>query len=218
MKRLGKPPFICLITEGNLTSENYKSEKSEVIDAIRFAVEDGVGIVQVRERDLSARLLFELASEVVDALKDSNALVLVNDRADVAFASRADGVHLRESSLIPAAVRDVFPKQLVIGVSTHDVRSARSAAAGGADFVFFGPVFESPGKGKPTGTDELRDVCRGVADFPVIALGGIDSENAGLAFDSGASGVAGIRSMHDADARRRILRTISARFDRASLE
>lgn len=213
MKRLGKPPFACLITEGKLTPKNYSSERSIVVETIRTAVADGVDLVQIRERDLSARLLFDLATDVVTAVKDTGALVLLNDRADVALASGADGVHLRESSIPPAVVREIFPKHLVIGVSTHDVHAAQSAAAGGADFVFFGPVFESPGKGEPTGPDKLRDVCRAIGGFPVIALGGIDSDNVGLALDAGAAGVAGIRSMHDADERGRILRVIG-RFAR----
>jgi thiamine-phosphate pyrophosphorylase len=134
----------------------------------------------------------------------------VNDRADVAVAVGADGVHLREWSLSPAVIRDCFPPHIVIGVSTHSVEGARSAAEGGADFVFFGPVFDSPGKGSPTGNAELSKVCRAVGDFPVIALGGIDRRTVASAFEAGAKGVAGIRSMHDRAERRRIVSAISA--------
>lgn len=213
MKSLGKPPFVCLITEGKLTSENYRSEGRRVIEAISAAVYDGVHLVQIRERDLPARLLFELTTDVVAALKVSDTLVLVNDRADIAIAAGADGVHLRESSLRPRVIRDTFPADLVVGVSTHDAQGARSAVAGSADFIFFGPVFDSPGKGAAQGCDELQNVCRAVGKFPVIALGGIDGDNVELVMDAGASGVAGIRSMHDAHDRRRILNAVKASLE-----
>lgn len=177
---------------------------------IRDAVSDGVNMVQIRERELPARLLLELVREFVSALEESGTLVLVNDRADVAVAAGADGIHLRESSLSPAVIRDCFPPHLVVGASTHGVEGARSAAERGADFVFFGPLFDSPGKGRPKGTGELLNVCRAVGDFPVIALGGINSENVASAIEAGAKGVAGIRSMHDRAERRRIVSAICA--------
>ena len=205
MKRLGKPPFTCLITEGRTRIDNFESQRIELTRAIRDAVSDGVNIVQLRERELPGRHLFELARAVVEAVKASEAVVLINDRVDVAIAAGADGVHLRESSLDPAIVRSTFQRNLVVGVSTHSVEGARAAASGGADFVFFGPVFDSPGKGSAVGVDELRRVCRAVGDFPVIALGGIDHANVGQVFETGAAGIAGIRSMHDPDVRRQVL-------------
>jgi thiamine-phosphate pyrophosphorylase len=208
VKRFGKLPFVCLITEGKLTLENYKTEKHKVIGAIRAAVDDGIDLIQIREREIPARLLFELTCEIVDVVKDSDALVLVNDRADVAIAAGAEGVHLRESSLTSKVVRELFPREFVVGVSTHDIESIRSA--GSADFVFFGPVFESPGKGKPAGTGKLQAACRAAGYLPVIALGGIDGSNVELALKAGASGVAGIRSMHDAAERRSIVHAINA--------
>jgi thiamine-phosphate pyrophosphorylase len=205
VKRLGHPPFVCLITEGKTTIDNYESQRSAFTSAIREAVSDGVNMVQLRERDLPGRHLFGLARDVVEVLKDTDALVLINDRIDVALAAGADGVHLRESSLDPAVVRSVFPRNLVIGASTHSVEGARAAASAGADFVFFGPVFDSPGKGKAVGVGALREVCLAVGDFPVIALGGIDSTNVDRVLGSGAAGVAGIRSMHEPHLRRQVL-------------
>lgn len=210
MKRLGTPPFVCLITEGRTNPDNYSSQLPELLHTIRDAVSDGVNIVQVRERDLSARLLLEFVRQVVSELEETNALVLVNDRADVAVAAGAHGIHLRESSLSAEVVREHFGHDLVIGVSTHSVDGARSASVSGADFLFFGPVFDSPGKGRPTGTAELQAVCTAVGDFPVLALGGIDGENVEQVFDVGASGVAGIRSMRDRAERRRIVSAAGA--------
>lgn len=212
MKRFGKPPFICLITDGTTRIENFDSRRGEITRTIRDAVSDGINIVQIRERELPARHLFDLTREIVECIRESDAVVLVNDRADVAVAAGADGVHLRESSLPSEVIRRNFSRDLVIGVSTHSVEAARSAAAGGADFAFFGPVFESPGKGNPVGAVELGKVCRAVGRFPVIALGGISSENVSRVTDAGAVGVAGIRFMYDAEERRRIVRGIRARI------
>lgn len=210
MKRLGSPPFICLITEGKTHIDNFESQRIELTREIREAVSAGVNIVQLRERELPGRHLFELARDVVEAVTVFDALVLINDRVDVAIAAGADGVHLRESSLDVAIVRSTFPQDLVVGVSTHGVEGARAAASAGADFVFFGPVFDSPGKGPAVGVYELRRVCGAVGDFPVIALGGIDHTNVSQALETGAAGIAGIRSMHDPNVRREVLNVTRA--------
>lgn len=211
------PPYICLITEGKATPENFETEKTRIVRVAIAAVEDGVGLIQIREKSLSARELYDLTREIKTQLSGSSAVVLLNDRPDIAAAAHADGVHLPESSLPPAVVRRWFP-DLVIGVSTHSFAAAESAASSGADYIFFGPVFESPGKGDPVGTSALRKVCRRLGDFPVIALGGIDPSNASRAAASGAAGIAAIRSLNDRDPRREICRTIDTEYERRSLE
>src|SRR5207249_303633 len=108
------------------------------------------------------------------------ARILVNDRLDVALSERADGVHLGESSLpLPEARRFVGnrnePEGFLIGVSCHSLEAARSAASAGADYLFFGPVFDTPSKaafGAPQGLERLAEVCRAVS-IPVLAIGGI---------------------------------------------
>ena len=159
-------------------------------------------MIQVREKDLPVRLLFELVREVVDIARETDTLVVVNDRADVALASGADGVHLPENSIRPAIVRAAFANRLIFGASVHSVEAARRAEA---DYIFFAPVFETPGKGEPAGVDRLREVCQAVPKTPVIALGGIDEHNARQVIDAGAAGVAAIRSLNDASERKRII-------------
>ena len=205
MKRLPRPPYICLITEGRADPENYDSERSRIIRAAAAAVADGVNMVQVREKALPAGLVSDLARAVVDALAGSDALVTVNERADIASAAGAGGVHLPESSLSPAVVRRGFGNDLVIGVSTHSFAVAKAAAEGHADYAFFGPVFETPGKGEPAGVTALEEVCRGLERFPVIALGGIDVGNFAAALNAGAAGIAGIRALNNATSRRQII-------------
>ena len=209
MRRLGEPPYICLITKGEATPSNFETEKNRILDTIREAVADGVNLIQIREKSLPARMLFELARSAVEILEHTSTLVLVNDRPDVAIAAGADGVHLPENSFPPGVVRQEFASEVVIGVSTHSIEQATAATKGGADFVFFGPVFETPGKGSPAGVETLQTVCRKLVPFPVIALGGIDQHNFELVFEAGAAGIAAIRALNETESRRQICAGLS---------
>ena len=205
MKRLGTPPFVCLITEGEANSENYSTQSAKTLDVVRGAVTDGVSLVQVREKFLPARFLHELVRDAVAIARESATLIVVNDRADIAVSAGADGVHLPENSLDPRVVREAFGGRLVIGRSVHTKQAAIGAERGGSDYVFFGPVFETPGKGPAVGVETLSTVCAAVPRIPVIALGGIDETNCRLAVNAGAAGVAAIRSLNDELTRRLIL-------------
>jgi thiamine-phosphate pyrophosphorylase len=125
--------------------------------------------------------------------------VFMNDRLDVALAAGAAGVHLGEKSLPLEAViewrRSTGRSDFQVGVSCHSLESARAAELGGADYIFFGPVYATPSKaayGAPQGIERLREVCRSV-EIPVLAIGGINLENAGACLDAGAAGIAAIR-------------------------
>jgi thiamine-phosphate pyrophosphorylase len=140
-------------------------------------------------------VLYELATRAAEITRGSKTRLLVNDRADIARAAGADGVHLTSQSLPAGVVRRTFGSEFLIGVSTHSLDEARAARDGGADFVVFGPVFETESKrgfGAPQGLDKLRQVADELRGFPVLAIGGISLENAGACFDAGASGVAAI--------------------------
>jgi thiamine-phosphate pyrophosphorylase len=131
--------------------------------------------------------------------------ILVNDRLDVALAERAGGVHLAENSLpLPEAKRlanaQTPDQDFLVGVSCHSLEAAKSAADGGASYLFFGPVFATPSKaafGAPQGLERLGAVCRAVS-IPVLAIGGITPENASDCLAAGASGIAAIRLFQDA--------------------
>lgn len=204
MTRLGPPPLVCLITPGKANSENYSSESIGILDTVRGAVKDGLSMVQIREKDLPARLLFELVRDAVNISRNSPTLIIVNDRADVAAAAGASGVHLPENSLSSPVVRSTFDHS-VIGKSVHSVDGASRAADDGADYIFFAPVFETPGKGVAVGLEELAEVCRTVPGIPVVALGGIDASNCKQAIEAGAGAIAAIRSLNDPGSRQRIL-------------
>lgn len=198
-------PASCLITRGVATDADVAS-RDDVIAAVRFGVEHGVSIIQVREKQLSGRHLFEVVQAAAAITRGTSTKLLVNDRADIASAAGADGVQLRADSMLPSVVRSAFPG-LLIGCSVHTVDEAE-AAAPSADFVVFGPVFDTPGKGGPAGLARLADVCRRLSGFPVIAVGGIAPGNAADALKAGAAGVAAIRAMNEPDSLADIMKAL----------
>lgn len=164
-----------------------------MIDFIERALFAGVDLVQIRERDLSARDLLFIADSISESARRTDACILVNDRADVA-ACAGVGVHLTTRSMSPDIVRNAFARQMLIGASTHNLAEARTAARAGADFIVFGPVFETKSKkqyGLPVGLEALRIVVNSV-NVPVLALGGINIHNFREAMDTGAAGIAAI--------------------------
>lgn len=151
----------------------------------------GADFVQVREPGLEARALARL---VRAWLTVDGARVLVNDRADVAIACGAAGVHLRDRSISPARIRQIAPSDFVITVACHDREGVLRAASEGADYAVLAPIFaplSKPSAAPPLGLETLRSIVLN-AGIPVIALGGVTVENAPRCFDAGAAGVAGI--------------------------
>lgn len=173
-------------------------------DSIRRAAAAGAGWIQIREKDLDSRSLVELVRFAIAETREASARVLVNDRLDVALAVNAAGVHLGENSLpvevVTAWRRSTGRLDFLIGASCHSLESARAAERGGADYIFFGPVFATPSKagfGAPQGTERLREVCASVG-IPVVAIGGVNVENARECIAAGAAGIAAIRLFQDA--------------------
>lgn len=201
-------PVIYLITKGEATDTNFDAARKQILDITAAAVEVNIPFVQLREKQLSGRLLFELTMAAVDIARGSRTRILVNDRADIASAAGASGVHLTERSLPVDVIRRIFPTNFVVGVSTHSLDSTRRAFGDGADYAVFGPIFETPGKGPACGTAELRNVCNAVPDLPVIGIGGIDKTNCAAVLDAGAAGFAAIRSLNEANEMRLIARAI----------
>jgi thiamine-phosphate pyrophosphorylase len=197
-----REPLIYLITDGKLTAENFREKSAETLTIIKNAVHAEVSLIQIREKQLSARQVFELASAAAQITKNSHTKLLVNDRADIALAAEADGVHLPASSLAPEIVRANFPENFTIGVSAHSLAEIERAKLAGADFATFGPVFATPSKkqyGAPQGVAKLREVAETVGGFPIIALGGITGNNFAEALRSGAKGIAAIRFLNESE-------------------
>ena len=210
MKTLLDRPIIYLITPGELTNSNFDSAASDLLETIAIAVELKISAVQIREKRLSAKLQYELAQRAAAITSGSSTLLLINDRADVALAAGANGVHLSRVSLPAKVVRESFPKDFVIGASTHSGEEMLVARDGGADFVVFGPVFKTSDKGEPIGLSSVEEASMLVPGFPVVGLGGIDAANCRSVIDAGAAGIAAIRALNDQES----LKAIVKRFRR----
>lgn len=164
-----------------------------LLEVIRDQMHLGVDYIQIREKDISARELFEFTLAVLEVRANEirtplPTKILLNGRADVAKATGADGVHLPSD-----APQQTLPG-LVVARSCHTLQEVRATTA---NFVTFGPVFESPGKHPPIGLESLRAACQ--LGKPVYALGGIDWDNAAECMSAGAEGIAGIRLFQEPD-------------------
>ena len=211
-------PLLYLITSGATSEQTTSSSSgySEVLRLTEAAVAAGIDLVQIREKKLNTRVLFELASHAADLTRGTSTQLLINDRADVAAGAGADGVHLTTRSLPVAAVRKSFGAELLIGVSTHCAAEAEAARAGGADFVVFGPVFDPLSKpyGTPVGVQALSRVVSAVAPLPVIALGGVDLGKVAECGRAGVAGVAAITMFNNRDELTDVVKEVRARFNR----
>lgn len=189
-------PIIYPITSGKTSPHDF----SEILRLVRAAVDADTPLFQIREKSLHARSLYELVARATEITHGSRTRLLVNDRSDIARAAGADGVHLTTQSLPVDVVRSLFGSEFLIGVSTHSLEEARAARAGGADFVVFGPVFETESKrayGEPQGLSKLAEVAHELGEFPVVAIGGITLDNVDECFHAGARGIAAIRMLND---------------------
>jgi thiamine-phosphate pyrophosphorylase len=193
------------------------AEPSEraVTDAFALALElaeAGCSLLQLRAKPLGAGAMTELASRLVAALAGSGVRLIVNDRADVAAASGADGVHVGDEDLPVNAARVVLravarPAAPLVGYSTHSVREAEQASSLGPDYLGFGPVFDSPTKAgvrEARGLDLLAEACRSTP-LPVVAIGGVTLERAAACWKAGAASVAVIREIETASDRRSLV-------------
>ena len=206
-------PITYLITSGATTRATRPSsaEFLSILASVEASVAAGIALVQLREKELTARMLYELAARAAALARGSATRLLVNDRADVARAAGCDGVHLSARSLEPRVVRRAFGGDSLIRVSAHTLGEVRAARDGAADFATFGPVFDTPSKrayGPPVGLEALGAAAGALAGFPLVALGGVSEGNVAEVLASGAGGVAAIRMFADEQRLARALRLI----------
>lgn len=177
-----------------ITDRHSLPPGATLLEAIERNLESGPGWIQIREKDLSARSLFELVRQAMALPNPRQVKILVNSRVDVALAAGTAGAHLPAGSPEPRSWRDTVPPGFLIGVSCHSVPEIRAAAEAGADYAFFGPVFAPLSKPlalAPRGLEELARAAQAVT-IPVLALGGITRENAPECIAAGAAGIAGV--------------------------
>jgi thiamine-phosphate pyrophosphorylase len=211
---LASPPFsLYLITDRKLAKGGIVAACEEALTAAQAV--DGNVAVQLREKDLTARELLALARELRKICTAHGALLLINDRIDVALACDADGVHLPADSFSVRDARDLLGPSKIIGCSTHSIAEVEAANRAGADFIVFGPVFDPISKsayGPAAGIEALRAACE-ASDIPVYALGGITAERIAEISDTEIAGVAVIGAVLGSDspglATRALLQAIS---------
>jgi thiamine-phosphate pyrophosphorylase len=213
-------PIIYLITNGAATPATTPKdpEFSNVLHLIAAATASKIPLVQIREKQLTGRVLYELTVSALAITRGTATRLIVNDRVDVACAAGASGVQLTSQSLPVELARKVCGDEFIVGVSTHSLNEALTARDTGADFVVFGPVFETTSKrafGQPQGTEKLRELTTALGEFPVVAIGGIRVEQVDDCFEAGASGVAAIRLLNDASTLPTVVEQIRQRFERA---
>ncbi len=219
-------PILCYVTDRrSLPGATQEDLFEPLLATIEATAAAGVDWIQLREKNLSGKDASALTCEALRRVSNQAAhprttpRILVNDRLDVALAEQAGGVHLGESSLpVEAAKRllavvraaQTLTCDFLVGVSCHSLGAAKSAAAAGASYIFFGPVFATPSKaayGEPQGLDRLAEICNSVA-IPVLAIGGITREKIPSCLSAGASGIAAIRLFQDAADPAEIVRAI----------
>lgn len=177
-------PCLCLVTDRRVGDE------ATLVTRVAQAVSGGVDLVQLREKDLPGAQLLELAAALREALGDA-ALLVVNERVDVAAALPADGVQLGEDALPAPAARRLLGPDALIGRSVHSVAGAEQAAKDGADFLVVGTMYASPSHPgeAPAGPGLVRAIAQ-TGQLPIIGIGGITAANCGEVIAAGARGVA----------------------------
>ena len=189
---IGLPrPLICLVTDRHRVDP---PGAGSLLRLIGHAAMAGVDIIQVRESGLDDRQLAGLVREVLAAVAGTPTRVVVNDRVDIALATRAHGVHLRGDSINAARVRQLAPSGFLVGRSVHTRSEALAAAHSGVDYLVAGTVYPTASKaqGSPLlGLAGLGELVRAVA-VPVLAIGGVVADRVGDLAASGAAGVAAI--------------------------
>jgi thiamine-phosphate pyrophosphorylase len=198
-----------------------RGDEVETARIVEAALEGGASVIQLRKKTMSKGDQYRIGLALRRLTQLHDALLIVNDHADIAIALDADGVHLGQDDLPPAVVRELpgFSGRL-IGRSTHSVAQARAAIAEDADYIAVGPVYPTPTKaGRPAiGTSPVSEVAA-IIDRPWVAVGGIDHDNAPDVVEAGASAVAVVRAVYDAadpaEAARRLHEMITTRLELA---
>lgn len=175
------------ITDSKLSRAGNESD-------VLSAVSCGVRVVQYRNKNAETREMYQEAVRLGKICRDFSSIFLINDRIDIALAAEADGVHLGQSDMPCPAARRLLGPDKVIGVTVHNLAEALDAQSVGADYLGVSPIFQTatkPDAGKPAGIRLIEEIRREV-DIPLIAIGGINHDNAPEVVRAGADGLCAI--------------------------
>lgn len=181
-----KLPKLYPITDARLSGLSHAEQ-------VALLGEGGASLVQLREKHLSPQDFYRAAEDALRIARERKMRLIVNDRVDIALAIGADGVHLGQDDMPPAAARELLGTQAIIGFSTHSIEQAREAMRLPVDYIAIGPIFNTSSKENPdacVGLDGLRSVRQTIGQMPLVAIGGITSETARAVLDAGADSIA----------------------------
>ena len=167
-------------------------------EQVALFADGGATVVQLRDKHAPALQFYEQAKAALAVARERGVQLIINDRVDIALAVGADGVHLGQDDLPPAAARDLLGDDVVIGFSTHNVKQAIEASTWPVDYLAIGPIFQTATKENPdpmVGLEGLRTVREAIGERPLVAIGGITPANARAVIDAGADSVAIIRGL-----------------------
>ncbi len=189
------------------------NEVARTCELARMAEAEGASVIQLREKSRSTSEVLEIADALRNLIR--RCVFIVNDRADIAYATGADGVHLGQDDLPIEAARTLLGPNAIIGVSTGTVEEAVQAERSGSQYIGFGHMFPTRSKEKtslPRTTEELRAVIAAVS-IPVIAIGGITSVNMGGIINNGLGGIAVISAIRQAENPAEVIRRFVRRLE-----
>ena len=184
-------PKIYPITDTRLTKLSHAAQVAKLIGG-------GAQFIQLREKHASPKDFYEDAKAAIEIARQSGVKIIINDRVDIALALQADGVHLGQDDLPPAAARRILGEKAIIGFSTHSVEQVIAALEFPVDYVAIGPVFATQTKENPdetVGIEGVRKVRETIGEFPLVAIGGIDAGSSREVFRAGADSLAVIKSV-----------------------
>jgi thiamine-phosphate pyrophosphorylase len=184
-------PKVYPITDAGLTGLSHAAQ-------VRRLAQGGASFVQLREKTAPGREFYESAKAAVVAAHECGVKLIINDRADIAAAVGADGVHLGQDDLPVNAARELLGTDAIIGLSTHNPSQAAAALGLAINYLAFGPVFSTYTKDNPApevGLNGLSVVRKKTGNFPIVAIGGITEQNAIDVIQAGANSVAVISAL-----------------------
>ncbi len=186
-----KLPTIYPITDRQISGLTHLEQARRLGDG-------GARLIQLREKVVSSREFFDTAVQTIEYAIGYRISIIINDRVDIALATNAAGVHLGQDDMPPEKARALLGDQAIIGYSTHTLEQARHAATLPVNYIAIGPIFTTRTKVDPdavVGLDGVRRVREAIGDIPLVAIGGIDIDNAEGVLSAGADSVAMISAI-----------------------
>ncbi|MGI8469281.1 MAG: thiamine phosphate synthase [Pyrinomonadaceae bacterium] len=181
-----KLPKIYPLTDVSITKLSH-------LEQVERLIAGGASVIQLRDKRAAPKDFYESAKACVEFAKSKNVKIIINDRVDIALAAKADGVHLGQNDLPPENARKILGDKAIIGFSTHSILQAAEAARLPIDYIAVGPIFATFSKENAdaiVGLENLKKVREKIGDFPLVAIGGINFENAESVLQSGADSLA----------------------------